>query len=367
MADQLDKERILAMNNRTVASLLFTCVILMLLFLTCSKSTLEPEPAPQQTFKGQMVNDIANAVLKPDGTLWMWGHNFTGILADRTLTDSNEPRKVKGLANITAIQLSVGMAMAADSDGNIWHWGKTLIWLDPYDPVPPVLRPVIISNLKGIVQIEIMKDILFLRDDGTIWRLRWNWKKPTQWLEHELVPNIFNVKQISEALALLNDGSLAYIDPLEYPIESFGGLPTDATINSVKQVQNVYNRRTVILKNDGTVWAWGRGNCGENGDGTFEDRAEPVQVTGLKDVIAISANYSFTLALKKDGSIWYWGFTGKEDGENTGIATPIQVPGMTDVELIHANLECLARKKDGSYWMFSYVNQVPQPHIVLED
>jgi hypothetical protein len=37
---------------------------------------------------------------------------------------------------------------------------------------------------------------------------------------------------------------------------------------------------TLALRNDGTVWAWGRNNQGQLGDGTDVNRQTPVQVKG---------------------------------------------------------------------------------------
>ena len=55
---------------------------------------------------------------------------------------------------------------------------------------------------------------------------------------------------------------------------------------------------TVFLKNDGTVWAVGRNNRGQLGDGTTDNKFTPVQV--LNGVKAIAAGSNHTLILKKD-------------------------------------------------------------------
>ncbi|OGV97738.1 MAG: hypothetical protein A2Z59_12830 [Nitrospinae bacterium RIFCSPLOWO2_02_39_17] len=35
---------------------------------------------------------------------------------------------------------------------------------------------------------------------------------------------------------------------------------------------------TMAIKTDGTLWAWGRNNYGQLGDGTTTDRYSPVQI-----------------------------------------------------------------------------------------
>ena len=67
---------------------------------------------------------------------------------------------------------------------------------------------------------------------------------------------------------------------------------------------------SLALKNDGTVWAWGRNQFGQLGDGTNINRNTPVQVQNLSGVIAIAASSAageHSLALKSDGTLWAWG------------------------------------------------------------
>ena len=65
---------------------------------------------------------------------------------------------------------------------------------------------------------------------------------------------------------------------------------------------------TIALKRDGTLWAWGRNDYGELGDGTFVERRSTVQIGTDTDWAEISAGAYHTLALKNDASLWAWGF-----------------------------------------------------------
>ena len=48
-------------------------------------------------------------------------------------------------------------------------------------------------------------------------------------------------------------------------------------------------RFIICTKSDGTVWAWGRNDAGQLGDGTLVERDSPVQVVGLSHVVAVAA------------------------------------------------------------------------------
>ncbi|OGQ82695.1 MAG: hypothetical protein A2289_08970 [Deltaproteobacteria bacterium RIFOXYA12_FULL_58_15] len=141
---------------------------------------------------------------------------------------------------------------------------------------------------------------------------------------------------------------------------------------------------SLALKSDGTVWSWGDNNTGQLGDGTQNPRSTPGPVCDigetdcavhpLRDVIAISAGYLFSVALKSDGTVWAWGVN--YDGElgngipGGWITTPTQVcaggatppcstangNGLADVLLVAGGGggHTLALKTDGTLWGWGY-------------
>jgi hypothetical protein len=63
------------------------------------------------------------------------------------------------------------------------------------------------------------------------------------------------------------------------------------------------------LKNDGTLWAWGYNNYGQLGDDTTIDKTKAAQVAGISGITAISAGGSYhNLVVKNDGTSFAWAY-----------------------------------------------------------
>jgi alpha-tubulin suppressor-like RCC1 family protein len=107
---------------------------------------------------------------------------------------------------------------------------------------------------------------------------------------------------------------------------------------------------SMIIRGDGTLWATGRNNYGQLGDGTTTFKSTPVQV--MSDVSNVSAGYEHTMIVKTDGTLWATGrnnFGELGDGTTTNKLTPIQV--MSDVSFVDASWDhTMILKNDGTLW-----------------
>ena len=107
---------------------------------------------------------------------------------------------------------------------------------------------------------------------------------------------------------------------------------------------------SLILKSDGSVWAFGNNLYGQLGDGTNVDRKVPVKI--MENAKAISCGAYHSMILKSDGTAWvtgvnWYGQIG--DGTVTSRNTPTQV--MSNVTAISAGAyHSLYLKPDGSAW-----------------
>jgi len=122
------------------------------------------------------------------------------------------------------------------------------------------------------------------------------------------------------------------------------------------QAQNLAGVRAIAaggntsfaLLSDGTVWTWGNNEYGQLGDGTLTNRTSPVRVSGLTDAVVISGR----LAVKRDGTVWQWG---EHLDPSTGAPIinkePVQVSGLTEiVAAAGGSAHSLALRSDGTVW-----------------
>jgi alpha-tubulin suppressor-like RCC1 family protein len=111
---------------------------------------------------------------------------------------------------------------------------------------------------------------------------------------------------------------------------------------------------SMALKADGTVWAWGSNLYGALGNATTTSSSAPVQSLLLDNIIAISAGGWHSTALKKDGTVWTWGWN--KDGQlgdnsTTDKIIAGKVPNLTNITAIAAGTyHVLALKNDGTVW-----------------
>jgi len=149
-------------------------------------------------------------------------------------------------------------------------------------------------------------------------------------------------------------------------ISTYGnlGLNTTATSSSPVQVgalttwsslKTGYSSNGAAIKTDGTLWMWGQGLYGVNGQGNVIDYSSPVQVGSDTNWRQISNSSGTAVATKTDGTAWSWGVNNSGGlGLNNTISTnsPIQIGSDTDWAILsHGGGEVTgAIKTDGTLW-----------------
>ncbi|MCA2011728.1 hypothetical protein LCM17_09560 [Cereibacter sphaeroides] len=90
---------------------------------------------------------------------------------------------------------------------------------------------------------------------------------------------------------------------------------------------------TCALDAEGGVWCWGINLSGQLGDGTTENRANPVQVQGLDPAIAISAGGYHACALHETGRVSCWGSNNQGQLGNGQSGVAVQSAPVTVLDL----------------------------------
>lgn len=113
---------------------------------------------------------------------------------------------------------------------------------------------------------------------------------------------------------------------------------------------------TYALREDGTVWAWGKNDFGQLGSTQITGSPVPLQISGLTNVRSITAGSYGAFAVKTDGTVWAWGdnnYGQLGNGTKTKTSSPTRVIGLTGVEkVISLGVTTVALKTDGTVWVW---------------
>ncbi|MHB1393064.1 MAG: RCC1 domain-containing protein [Clostridia bacterium] len=132
-------------------------------------------------------------------------------------------------------------------------------------------------------------------------------------------------------------------------------LPSGKIVSMEASVDN-----TVILMEDGSVWAWGDNSYRQLGEGVEavqKNVFKPVKVSGLVKIKSIAVGNGFILALEEGGQVWGVGNNTSNaisTANNTGkVSKPIKVEGLYNITQIAAGTNyAVAVRSDGTIWLW---------------
>jgi alpha-tubulin suppressor-like RCC1 family protein len=222
-----------------------------------------------------VVSGISNAIavacsgnhslaLLADGTVRAWGSNSSGQLGDGTTASRNSPVTVTGLSNVIAIAAGAEHSLALRSDGSVWAWGSNTNGKLGDGTTSNRLTPTATLLTSGITAIAAgyMNSVALRGVDGVV--LSWG---------------------INETGQLGNGSTSPGFRSQPFPVISLTG------VVEISFGSGGLGHGLALLSN-GTVWAWGDNQMGNNNSGTplfgrlgngssAPFSATPVQVTGL--------------------------------------------------------------------------------------
>ena len=221
-------------------------------------------------------------IIKNDGSLWVTGSNNDGEIGLGNNSTNGTFTQVTTNINNDVKQISCGErhTFILKNDGSVWSCGNNeygQLGLGNYNSINVFTQ--VTTNVNNDVKEVICGHIhtFILKNDGSIWSCGYN--------------------QFGQlGLGGTNDYS------------TFTQVTTNIN-NDVKQIACGYDH-TIILKNDGSSWVTGGNVNGQLGLGDTTNRTTFTQVTTNinNDVAQIACGYRYTIILKNDGSIWACGW-----------------------------------------------------------
>jgi alpha-tubulin suppressor-like RCC1 family protein len=271
---------------------------------------------------------------KDDHTVLAWGANSAGQLGDNTTVNRFVPTEVPGLTDVVEVAVGGSHSLARKSDGTVLAWGSNGSGQLGNGSIQASVSFVNVANLGTGTPIRSVSacatHALALRSDGSV--LAWGSNGSGQLGNHNPASSFVPVL-------------VKNLPPMKAVACGVGGGG---------------GGHSLALTADGRkVFAWGANTNGQLGDGTKNQRTDPVEVdfpTSDSRITAIAAGgLSFSLALKEDGTVWAWGTDG--NGQVGNGDPPRDEPSPVQVDLsgsrvtaISAGNHGLALKEDGTVW-----------------
>jgi alpha-tubulin suppressor-like RCC1 family protein len=350
-----------------------------------------PAEGPGSATKGQAGSIVSVAAgaysgyaVLSDGHVWAWGDDLEGQIGDTgPWTSRTVPVEVKGLSGVTLVAGSGNSAYALLKNGTVWAWGSDSQGELADQQFTARQTPSLVPDLSEVRNVATGAfDVYAIRDDGTAWswgdnsfgQLGTGSAAAVSTVPKELahLTGVVAVRAgTSDGYALLRDGTVwVWGDNSLRQLGGSGCGPTRTGRPEACLASNVPHQIPGLtgivaiaaggdsgyaLRRDGTVWAWGDDEFGELGDGVRTlGQGRPVRVKGLDHVVAIAAGSCSAYALLKNGTVWAWGrgdYGQLGNGSSSGRSLPVQVKGLADiVQVVGGGDMAFALERDGSLW-----------------
>jgi alpha-tubulin suppressor-like RCC1 family protein len=228
---------------------------------------------------------LHSLVLKEDGTVWAFGLNDSGQLGNGSLVEySPVPVQVSDLMGIRAVAAGSNFSLALRKDGKVLAWGSNSKGQLGLPGIAAANEPVEIPTLSSIVAISARRtNAMALDETGKVW----TW------------------------------GEIPEVSPMGTELVPPSPLAEGADTAAIAAGQ----LHSLLLKKNGTVFAYGNNSEGQLGDGKTDDTLQLVQTSTLKDIVAIGGGNYHSIALDGQGKVYCWGANGTNQ---LGTGTPVE-------------------------------------------
>lgn len=274
--------------------------------------------------------------IKSNGTLWAWGANGDGRLGNRSIVSVSAPVQIGTNTDWQSVSAGLYHSLAVKTDGTTWTWGSNRYGNLGIEKSFRNYDPTRIGSLTGWSSALACgkHHTIAIRDDTGIWG--WGLNGFSQVANLSVVGGIVS-------------------SPVQTGSSTTGWSKVDAG-----------ESHTIVIKSDGTLWGWGSNDFGAIGvtnSGGFITKSLPVQIGTLTGWANISCGEDHTLAIRDDGTLWSWGRNnfgqlGQGLTTTTNISSPVQIGSLTGWSSIAAGrYHSLASRTSGTLWAWGRNNQ----------
>ena len=333
-----------------------------------------------------------SAIMTSDGKVYETGYNKKGQLSDGTTTNSNKFKLLLNNDNTEVTDALVIPEKIGDAtnvihtlfalirkDGSIWTVGE-----NTYGQLGngTTLNATYLTNV-GADEVKLNVRNEYIKIGNKLEIKATEGERINAFIQDSSNKGSWTWTSSNEDVATIDNNGTVTGKTIGYT--TITGYNTKTAVTA-KAIINVYSNKegaitrpqievgpeyTITLKEDGTVWATGKNDCGQLGNGTTTNSNKPVQVkidenTYLTNVRKISTSNLFTVVLTTNGEAYAWGYNpkgqlGQGTTSNVLYATKVKnqdgtgyVQNIIDVIANHSDTMYL--DKDGGIYMCGYSN-----------
>lgn len=287
--------------------------------------------------------------VRNNGTLWGVGSNSRGQLGRGNKNFGTTVEQVQNWTDVISVAAGPGHGVVLRQGGNVWTFGGNFYGQLGLGNTTEQLIPTQVSGLTNVVAVAAgWPNTLFLQQNGELYGagLSSEIGDPVTPVQNRTTPQsvIEGVAAVAtysgvcsncaSSLMIKNDGTLwaagynsARLLGLGESVFSVAPPQQVGTWTDVSHV-SVGSTHTLVRRDDGSVWAAGSNDVGQFGNGTTTDSNVHVQVLSNRDISDVYAGVGRSFFIMGDGSLWAVGINGEGQlgvGDTSNRLVPTRV------------------------------------------